>query len=931
MKKIFFASLLLLLAIKVNAQITGNDYSGIAPTNYTDGSPQDFIYIWCGDDLNATQGSLTANPPSPGTYTITWYYHNAAGSNWAFYSSETGSSSTISNLPSDGYRVQVHDASNNIVGCYTAWVWNMNVEMDAEVTQTSCDSVALNGSLEGNTTYTYFNPPHSEAYITQDTQIIVCFSAVHTYVSDLAFYLVGPGGSPTILLSPNPGANGQGPVCNSNNNVNALCFSTSSTANFNPCIPETDCGTTTNCLSNYSGVYGTYGPGSTPINWSPLYGINAAQGGWAVKIYDCIGIDVGTLTNASIIFTNLDANCGASTTLSYNSGNISSTINDNSCTPQTASIFEVPLVTPPPPITINATIAPLWLSSPMVSIDNPVELSTTASNLPAGTIEFTLTTNVMYGSAICTYTASDTIVIDEIAIPVFDEIGTICTEEPSPLQNTSINGISGTWSPAFDSTQTATYTFTPNDDECAEEVTLTITVTDEITPEFFPIAPICAGQALTPLPTTSNNGITGSWFPLAMNNQQTTTYTFTPDDGQCAVPVTMTITVNPQTVPSFSQQGPYCAGQTFSLPSISNNGADSVTGFWSLAINNQQTTTYIFTPISGGCNPTSTSMTIVINPLVTPEFELPDSICAGSAAPTLPPMWDNFLSGSWSPSAVDVTQTTTYEFTPTAGQCGLPYTHTIEVVQPTIPTFDLVTDFCYGDTPAALPTLSDNNVQGSWLPSAIDTTITGNTVYTFTPLAGECAEEITVTVNVNEPFVPLFSAVPGICQGEVLAPLPTTSNNGITGSWSPAIDNTQTTTYEFTPDAGQCAVSTTLTIDVEPLVTPLFDAYPVFCSGENIPPLPTTSNNGITGSWSPAIDNTQTTTYTFTPDDGQCSLGTTMTITVNSWVTPNFEENYTVCVGSSTPLLPVSPNGVTGVWNPAFDDTQSGTYRSEEH
>src|SRR5690606_9633083 len=125
-------------------------------------------------------------------------------------------------------------------------------------------------------------------------------------------------------------------------------------------------------------------------------------------------------TNASIIFTNLDANCGASTTLSYNSGNISSTINDNSCTPQTASIFEVPLVTPPPPITINAVIAPLWVSSPMVLIDNPTELSTTANNLPAGTIEFTLTTNVMFCSAICPHIASDTIVIDEIITPIFD-------------------------------------------------------------------------------------------------------------------------------------------------------------------------------------------------------------------------------------------------------------------------------------------------------------------------------------------------------------------------------------------------------------------------------------------------------------------------------------------------------------------------------
>jgi hypothetical protein len=58
----------------------------------------------------------------------------------------------------------------------------------------------------------------------------------------------------------------------------------------------------------------------------------------------------------------------------------------------------------------------------------------------------------------------------------------------------------------------------------------------------------------------------------------------------------------------------------------------------------------------------------------------------------------------------------------------------------------------------------------------------------------------------------------------LLSPLPTTSNNGITGTWSPALNNTTTTTYTFTPDAGQCAVIETLTINVNPipLTSPIF-------------------------------------------------------------------------------------------------------------
>ena len=62
--------------------------------------------------------------------------------------------------------------------------------------------------------------------------------------------------------------------------------------------------------------------------------------------------------------------------------------------------------------------------------------------------------------------------------------------------------------------------------------------------------------------------------------------------------------------------------------------------------------------------------------------------------------------------------------------------------------------------------------------------------------------------------------------------------------------------------------------------TASFSAVPAICAGGSLSPLPTTSNNGIEGTWSPALDNTTTTTYTFTPTGDQC--GTTLTIAVNS-------------------------------------------------
>lgn len=144
-----------------------------------------------------------------------------------------------------------------------------------------------------------------------------------------------------------------------------------------------------------------------------------------------------------------------------------------------------------------------------------------------------------------------------------------------------------------------------------------------------------------------------------------------------------------------------------------------------------------------------------------------------------------------------------------------------------------------------------------------------------------CLYQKTVTVTVTPQTVPTFNAVNPICTGDVLSALPTTSLNNITGIWSPALNNLATTTYTFTPNANQCATVTTLTIVVNPLITPSFNAINPVCLGSTIAALPTTSVNGITGSWSPALNNMSTTTYTFTPNAGQCASTTTLTIEVN--------------------------------------------------
>jgi hypothetical protein len=160
---------------------------------------------------------------------------------------------------------------------------------------------------------------------------------------------------------------------------------------------------------------------------------------------------------------------------------------------------------------------------------------------------------------------------------------------------------------------------------------------------------------------------------------------------------------------------------------------------------------------------------------------------------------------------------------------------------------------------------------------------------------------------------PAFTQVAPICAGTSLDALPVDSTNGINGSWTPEINNTETTLYTFTPASGQCASSTTMEIAVIPNVTPVFTPVEPICYGETVAALPVDSTNGINGAWSPALNNTTTTTYTFTPAAGQCATATEMTIGVGQEVpAPTGSATQTFCDGETVGNIIVEGNSV--VW-----------------
>ncbi len=93
-------------------------------------------------------------------------------------------------------------------------------------------------------------------------------------------------------------------------------------------------------------------------------------------------------------------------------------------------------------------------------------------------------------------------------------------------------------------------------------------------------------------------------------------------------------------------------------------------------------------------------------------------------------------------------------------------------------------------------------------------------------------------IPIGNPTTPTFTQVGPVCEGDPFT-LPTTSNNGITGVWSPAENNLSTTTYTFTPTNGPCASTTTMEVVVNPPQSATF-THNDFCA-------PTSGAANITG------------------------------------------------------------------------------------
>jgi len=551
----------------------------------------------------------------------------------------------------------------------------------------------------------------------------------------------------------------------------------------------------------------------------------------------------------------------------------------------TPGTFTACLTTPPPPtVSVNSTSICAGQSVILTATPSTAGgtyLWSNGATTPTITVtpNATTTYSVTYSNN-GTASASGIVTVDPLPNINGGQDQTICQGSQATLSATG--GISYSWDngvtngAAFTPSSTTTYTVTGTDAKPANQS-------------------VCAGATTSAVNFTGTAGATFSWVnsnpsiglggsgngninAFVANNPNATpaiaTISITPTLGSCTGAVqNFTITVNPApSAPTASNQS-ICAGQTATI-SASNlaNWYTVPTGGVSLGQASSYTTgslsagtyTYYMEGVSGGCtSATRNAVTVTVNP--SPSISGNTVLCPNASSQ---------LTGTGTAAA---------------------------------------------NTPWVSNDASVATVSNSGIVMAMSF---GTAIITYTANTG-CS--VTTTINVTNPTAPTFAPIAPVCAGGNLQ-LPASSTNNIQGTWSPAVNNTQTTTYTFTPNAGQCATTAQVTVNVNP--SPNISGGNTLCAGGTLQLTGTgtaAANNAWTSSnaTNASISNSGlvngllggTTQISYTDNIG-CTA--TELLTINAQPQANAGQDQTLCAGGSISLVGSASGGTapyTYSWN----------------
>ncbi len=249
----------------------------------------------------------------------------------------------------------------------------------------------------------------------------------------------------------------------------------------------------------------------------------------------------------------------------------------------------------------------------------------------------------------------------------------------------------------------------------------------------------------------------------------------------------------------------------------------------------------------------------------------------------------------------------------------------LDVLQ--IPFVDLGPNqnLCESELPFSLDAgagMSDYNWSNGGSTQIQDVTVSGTYAVTVTSTDG-CTAQDDVLINIIPLSMPVFPDFGPYCQNNTPAELNSTSDNGISGSWSPSEISTSspgTQTYTFTPDASECASVCTTDVLVNEITSPQFSDFGPYCIGDQAESLPLTSINGVSGQWQPENISTETaglTNYHFIPDSNQsCVDDYTENVMVYAYPEITLWVADSVMYSSQSVSL-IAEGADEFVWNPA--------------
>jgi gliding motility-associated-like protein len=434
-------------------------------------------------------------------------------------------------------------------------------------------------------------------------------------------------------------------------------------------------------------------------------------------------------------------------------------------------------------VVLNGLPAGNWTINPGGIAGNTS--STTLSNLATGTYNYTVT-----NASNCTSlpVRVDINPIPNSVTPIFIPISPVCVGTLIALPLVSTNGVSGTWSPAFNPNVTTNYTFTPNPGECATTATMQVVITQIPTAIATPNSEtICSLQSTGISLSSAILGTTFSWTSTAtdvsgdaagtgnvISQVLTATgtlvgnvqYTITPTNNGCSgAPIIVTVLVTPKpTLTATAASNSICSGSAtainlvgsmpntnFSWNLIQNNVTGGSIGIGNVIAQTLSTITnssgeavYAITPLVNGCRGITTTVSIIINPI-------PVAIINPAAGQTL-------CSG----------QTTAISF-------SSPVINTI--FNWTVNQTNLT-----GTSPSSGTAITQ--VLSVILPSV------GTATYEVTPTSNGCIG-IPVQVSVNVKPIPNFATVPTqapLCSGDVTSIVLSPSLTGTVLTWT-AVQN----------------------------------------------------------------------------------------------------------------------------------------------